>query len=230
MLDPLDIRYTLRRTYVDLFLLREAARLPTNALVLDNGGHKSTKRGRFDIFAFPFRTLTSNIVDDKPPDVLCDGAALSFASNSFDAVVCTEVLEHVSDPRRVVSECARVLKPGGVMLITVPFLYQIHADPHDFGRYTDYYWREVLAAAGFGVVEIEKQGTLWSVLADFLWTWGMWRLRSPRNGWQRLLGSHRWIRLSLRIARRRAWTLDSRQQDPFYSAFTTGFGIRAVKS
>jgi hypothetical protein len=230
MLDPFDLRYTLRRTHVDLFMLREAGRLPAQALVLDNGGHKESKRGRFDIRTFSLRTVTSNIVASKPPDVLSDAAALAFADNCFDAVVCSEVLEHVPDPRRVLVECHRVLKPGGVLLITVPFLYQIHADPHDYGRYTDYFWREVLAAAGFGVVEIEKQGLFWSVLADFVYFWGRTQREKTPTRVQRLFQYHRLVRFMMSRVRRWAWQRDQQPQPALYSTFTTGFGIRAVKS
>src|SRR3546814_8619033 len=87
-----------------------------------------------------FQPLYLNISAEKRPDVAADGALLPFPDQSFEAVICSEVLEHVPDPRLVLDEIARVLKPGGCLLLTVPFLFRIHADPHDFGRYTDTFW------------------------------------------------------------------------------------------
>jgi SAM-dependent methyltransferase len=70
------------------------------------------------------------------PDVFADGAALPFAGASFDTVLLLEVLEHVADAPGVLAEIARVLKPGAVLLISVPFLYPIHDAPHDYLRFT----------------------------------------------------------------------------------------------
>jgi hypothetical protein len=60
------------------------------------------------------------------------------------------------------------LKPNGIVLITVPFLYRIHADPYDFGRYTDYFWHQVFQEASFQEIVIEKQGLFGCVLFDML--------------------------------------------------------------
>jgi ubiquinone/menaquinone biosynthesis C-methylase UbiE len=62
--------------------------------------------------------------------------AIPFADSSFDFVLCSEVLEHVPDPRRAIGEIARVLRPGGRLVLTVPFLYPIHEEPWDFWRFT----------------------------------------------------------------------------------------------
>jgi SAM-dependent methyltransferase len=70
------------------------------------------------------------------PDVFADGAALPFADATFDTVLLLEVLEHVADARAVLAEIARVLKPGGVLLLSVPFLYPLHDAPHDYRRFT----------------------------------------------------------------------------------------------
>jgi SAM-dependent methyltransferase len=69
-------------------------------------------------------------------DVVGDGARLPFASNSFDAVICQAVLEHVLDPRAVVAEIERVLRPGSYIYAEIPFLQGLHPDPHDYQRYT----------------------------------------------------------------------------------------------
>ncbi|MDO8584849.1 MAG: class I SAM-dependent methyltransferase [bacterium] len=66
-----------------------------------------------------------------------DAHNLPFQDESFDAVICKSVLEHVEDPFRVVAELRRVLKPGGLGLIYVPFLFPYHAEK---GFYADY-WR-----------------------------------------------------------------------------------------
>jgi SAM-dependent methyltransferase len=70
------------------------------------------------------------------PDVFADGARLPFRDASFDTVVLLEVLEHVADAPAVLDEIARVLKPGGRLLLSVPFLYPLHDAPHDYRRYT----------------------------------------------------------------------------------------------
>ena len=65
-----------------------------------------------------------------------DAHRLPFQDNSIDSLIYQAVLEHVQDPRRVINEAARVLKPGGYLYLEVPFLQGFHADPHDFQRYT----------------------------------------------------------------------------------------------
>src|SRR3546814_2135706 len=65
-----------------------------------------------------FQPLYLNISAEKRPDVAADGALLPFPDQSFEAVICSEVLEHVPDPRLVLDEIARVLKPGGCLLLT----------------------------------------------------------------------------------------------------------------
>ena len=69
-------------------------------------------------------------------DMLCDIAALPFIDASIDGVICTYVLEHVSDARACFDEIARVLKPGGCVYIAVPFLFPLHPDPLDRWRWT----------------------------------------------------------------------------------------------
>lgn len=100
-------------------------------------------------------------------NVQADAAYIPFADASFDAVICSELLEHVFQPIQVVEEAYRVLRPDGVLLLCVPFLYRIHADPYDYGRYTDYYWQRVLQETGFCRITVERQGLFFSVLLDF---------------------------------------------------------------
>ncbi len=76
-------------------------------------------------------------VPDYNPDIVGDIHDLPFAENSRDAILCLAVLEHVENPIKAVSELHRVLKPGGKLLLYVPFLYYYHAEK---GYYGDY-WR-----------------------------------------------------------------------------------------
>lgn len=68
-------------------------------------------------------------------DVCGDAAFLPFADESFDTILCTEVLEHVPNPEKAIEEFARILRPGGTIITTAPFFYPIH-DEYDFFRYT----------------------------------------------------------------------------------------------
>lgn len=70
------------------------------------------------------------------PEVFADAGYLPFRDQCFDTVLLLEVAEHLAEPRRAMASIARVLRPGGVLLLTMPFLYPIHDAPFDYQRYT----------------------------------------------------------------------------------------------
>jgi SAM-dependent methyltransferase len=221
--------YSLRRYFVDEFHFRHVPALPPGSWVLDLGGNKIRKRGQFDIERYDLYVVYANLSTGKRPNVQADAAYVPFKDGCFDAVICSELLEHVPDPAAGLREAYRVLHKGGTLLICVPFLHRIHGDPYDYGRYTDHYWQENLAKIGFVDVEIEKQGLFWSVLVDMLrgLAYQMAKEGRPRSAWLR--------RLVVKLTgwgRQRALTWDAQSEDrrdPFLSSFTTGFGIRATK-
>lgn len=86
-------------------------------------------------------------------------------SASYDTVFSFEVLEHLPHPQRAVAEMGRVLKPGGVLLLSVPHLSRLHEEPHDYFRYTVYGVRTLLGDAGFEVESVAPTAGLCSFLA-----------------------------------------------------------------
>lgn len=89
------------------------------------------------------------------PSLFGDASRLPVADASIDTVVLLEVLEHLESPRQALEEIARVLKPGGRLLLSMPFLYPIHDAPHDFQRYTTHGLAREMAAVGFDVRSID---------------------------------------------------------------------------
>jgi SAM-dependent methyltransferase len=79
----------------------------------------------------------------------------------FDAVLCTQVLEHLELPRESVKEMYRVLKPGGKIYMTVPMAQNEHQTPYDFFRYTSYGLESVCKHAGFHDIKITPFGGIW---------------------------------------------------------------------
>jgi SAM-dependent methyltransferase len=90
------------------------------------------------------------------PDVFADAVALPFADETFDGVICLEVLEHVREPATVIHEIARVLKPGGRAWLSMPFLYPLHDAPFDFQRYTEFGLRRDLESARLSTISLGK--------------------------------------------------------------------------
>ena len=101
-------------------------------------------------------------------DLLSLAAPLPFASATFDTVLCTSVLEHVHDAEAAVTEIARILKPGGRLIITVPFLYPTHEAPYDFWRTTHWGLRSVLTRHGLEVDTVAAQGGPVLLVAHYL--------------------------------------------------------------
>ena len=102
----------------------------SNETILDIGsGGSSYER------YFPNR-LTVDIDPARQPEIIADAHELPFEDASFNRILCTEVLEHLTDPARAIAEMHRVLKPGGLLLLTTRFVYPLHDAPHDYFRYT----------------------------------------------------------------------------------------------
>lgn len=104
--------------------------------------------------------------EGSSPDAWASAGELPFAGGSFDCVLCTEVLEHLADPRRALGEMARVLKPGGCLLLSAPFIWPVHEAPRDFLRFTGYGLDSLLAAQGFRVAASIQRGGFWSVMVQ----------------------------------------------------------------
>lgn len=83
------------------------------------------------------------------PEKYWDGKTLPFEEASIDSCMATEVLEHLSNPKQVTSEMYRILKPGGTLFLTVPFLWPLHEIPFDEYRYTPFSMKRILKEAGF---------------------------------------------------------------------------------
>jgi SAM-dependent methyltransferase len=102
-------------------------------------------------------TLSKSMVVDAWADAL----ALPFPSASFDTVFCSEVLEHVPEPRRLFEEAARILTPDGVLILSTPQVWGLHEEPFDFYRYTRYGLEYLARASGLAPVEVRATcGTL----------------------------------------------------------------------
>ncbi|MBF0528719.1 MAG: class I SAM-dependent methyltransferase [Deltaproteobacteria bacterium] len=99
-----------------------------DSLVLNLGAGMTGRRFKrvvnLDYFLFP------------TVDIVADAAAIPFANESFDMVICEFMIEHVPDPYIVCQEMARVLKPGGSLYISYPFIHPYHSFPSDYYRFT----------------------------------------------------------------------------------------------
>jgi SAM-dependent methyltransferase len=153
------------------WLARHASRLPAGARVLDVGAGVGQYRSLFahcEYKAQDFGKEPQTIGQYTPLDFECDILDIPAPDESFDVILCTEVLEHVPEPIRAVHELARLLRPGGAMLLTAPLLSLPHQEPyHFYGGYTEHWYRRFLDEAGCDVVEIAPNQGFFSLYSDF---------------------------------------------------------------
>lgn len=89
-------------------------------------------------------------------------------ADTIDAILCTQVLEHVAEPSSVVGEFRRLLRPGGRLWMVAPLVWFLHEQPYDYYRYTSYGLRHLLERAGFIDIEITPQQNAFSTLAQLV--------------------------------------------------------------
>ena len=130
-------------------------------IVLDLGCGDQPYRA---LYAHLFRkVITSDFELRSAVDVQLDSSAIPFADESFDVVLMTEVIEHVPDSVRTLKEVSRILKSGGILLITWPFLHPLHEIPHDYTRLTEFGMQHLAEQAGLRIEALERRGDVFCV-------------------------------------------------------------------
>ena len=97
-------------------------------------------------------------------DVICEAIDLKFGDHQFDTVFSTQVIEHVEDPFRMLSEANRVLKPNGIIIISAPFCWELHEQPYDFYRYSKYGLEAMFKKHNFEILELKANGGKWAAI------------------------------------------------------------------
>jgi SAM-dependent methyltransferase len=157
-----------RRPVIE-FLQRAARTLAPEHTILDVGSGLAPYRELFTHTSYTTCDWDQSIYSpDVPPDIVSPADQIPVEDESFDAVLCTEVLEHVPAPWEVLSEFHRIVRPGGAVWITVPFTWPLHEQPHDYYRYTKFGLHSLLERAGFSQVDVVPLTDAFSTLSQLV--------------------------------------------------------------
>ena len=111
--------------------------------------------------------LQTGVWEQNDLDIICDICAVPEPDESFDAIMCVEVLEHLPDPLAAIREFARLLRPGGQLILTAPFCSLSHFAPfHFYTGFNRYFYETHLPAYGFHVDELVENGNYFEYLAQ----------------------------------------------------------------
>jgi SAM-dependent methyltransferase len=192
--------------------------------VLDAGAGESRHRVHFD--RGRYIALDAGYGDKdwdySKLDVCGDLENIPLRNASIDCVLCMVVLEHTRNPRKVLLEFARVLKPGGTLVMVVPFLWEEHQAPHDYFRFTRYGVQLIFDSLPFRI-------DLVSPIGGFFWLCAR-RSVAFLNFFQ---GSWRWVLFAVLapffglLFPLALYFMDGLDRDKNYSL---GFCIRATKN
>lgn len=142
------------------FFLKELRELPESSMLLDVGAGTTPFIQLID----PFKSFKVDFLPYAGIDFLTDlNRGLPLRDASFDTLIMSNLLEHISEPLIALKECKRVLKNDGRLIMSVPFLIKVHQAPYDFLRYTEFMLERLLFESGFKEVIIEKIGNIFDV-------------------------------------------------------------------
>jgi SAM-dependent methyltransferase len=107
--------------------------------------------------------------DQTGLDIVSDICAIPVEDGAFDVVLCAEVLEHLPDPGKALRELARVLRPGGKLIVTAPFCSLTHFSPHHYATgFSRYFYEKLLAELGFTIERLDHYGDFFQFMAQEL--------------------------------------------------------------
>ncbi len=151
--------------------------------VLDIGAGSFSRYADF----FNFREyIKMDIESGDNIDVVGRAENIPFKDQNFDSVVCTQVFEHLTKPLKAASEIYRVLKKGGHCLFTVPQTNELHAEPHDYFRYTKFGLIEIFSKTGFKILECDQRGGFFTMQAQLIIRYFIDRFNLYQRRWSRI--------------------------------------------
>lgn len=130
--------------------------------VLDAGAGRGAYRRLLNTYSEEY--IGMDIAASSETSVVGDVQALPFADECFDTVFCSQVLEHVPEPKAALSEFRRLLRPGGHLILTVPHMSWLHNEPHDYFRFTRHGLAHLFETTGFVLKTMSPAGGLLSLL------------------------------------------------------------------
>jgi SAM-dependent methyltransferase len=152
------------RWHISRFVEDVSRQIPAGSSVLDAGAGESVYRHLFS--HCDYKALDLAVGDDRwnyeGLDYVAPLDDMPIPDASFDAVICTQVLEHTERPQESVAEMFRVLRPGGRLFITAPMAQSEHQTPYDFFRFTSFGLRSLCTRAGFAAIELTAFGGRWT--------------------------------------------------------------------
>jgi len=171
---------TLNSVSRDEWVAKTLAKVPAGSRLLDAGAGE--QRYRKDCSHLKYVSQDHEAYDGEgdgrggqmawtygKTDLVGDICAIPEPDESFDAILCTEVLEHVPDPVKAVTELNRLLKPEGILIITAPFCSLTHFSPYHFSTGLSRYWYEKhLDSMGYDNIELVPNGNYFEYIAQEL--------------------------------------------------------------
>ena len=124
--------------------------------------------------------------DKSNIDIFGSAYKIPVADESFDSAVCTAVLEHLEEPEQALRECHRILKPGGIAIYSVPFIWHLHEEPRDFYRYSKYGLEYLFEKVGFEILNIQALSGFWVTFGQ-LFVYNLYRLNRGPLRWFRII-------------------------------------------
>lgn len=132
-----------------------AALVPNGALVLDAGSGDAPYKSLFQHAKYESADFEKVNKEYATSTYVCDLQSIPVEDGRFDFIVFNQVMEHLPEPKLVLAELYRVLKPGGKMIYTGPLFYEEHEQPYDFYRYTQFGLRYLLSSTGYAIERID---------------------------------------------------------------------------
>ena len=132
-----------------------ASQIPAGSIVLDAGAGIAPYR---NLFAHTtYETADFEMVNKKyrPSTYVCDLKDIPVEDAKFDYIIFNQVMEHLPEPKAVLLELYRVLKPNGKMIFSAPLFYEEHEKPYDFYRYTQFGVKYLMESAGFTIDRLD---------------------------------------------------------------------------
>ncbi len=134
------------------FLSGAAKKSTAEALILDAGAGNGLYKSLFSHTNYSSTDI--RIQANNTISFVSDLSSIPIIANHYNLIICTQVLEHVSNPQLVLKELFRVLKPNGELWLSAPFYYEEHEIPQDYYRFTKFGLTHLFETAGFKVSEI----------------------------------------------------------------------------